>query len=65
MLADLTPDQFNDLSRALHLAQAMGEASGPGVISYRELAEWFQTTPQDIRIHELAALEKMRQALGV
>jgi|JI8StandDraft_2_1071088.scaffolds.fasta_scaffold100851_4 hypothetical protein len=63
MLSDLTPEEFRSLAAALHLAQQTGEASPPGEISYRELAEWYHTTPADIKNEELAALEKLRNLL--
>jgi hypothetical protein len=65
MLSDLTPEEFRALAAALALAQAKGEAKPPGEISYRELAEWYRTTPQDIRNEEICALEKLRNLLHV
>jgi hypothetical protein len=63
MLSDLTPEEFAYFAAALHLAQQCGDAPPPGEISYRELAEWFGTTPQDIKNEELAAIEKLRNLL--
>ena len=60
MLSDLTPEEFAAMSEALAIAQASGLAHPPGEISYAELAAWYKTTPQDIRIHERAAIEKLR-----
>lgn len=65
MLSDLTPEEFTALQIALAIAQENGKASRPGEISYRELAEWFHTTPQDIKNEELSALEKLRNRLHV
>jgi hypothetical protein len=65
MLADLTPEEFAALRTALADAQRAGEASPPGAISYSELAAAFHTTPQDIKLWELCALEKMRALLHV
>lgn len=65
MLSDLTDDEFRALATALELAQRTGSASQPGEISYRELAEWFLTTPQDLKNEELAILEKIRHHLHV
>ena len=65
MLSDLTPAEFAALQIALAIAQEHGEASRPGEISYRELAEWFHTTPQDIKNEELSALEKLRHHLHI
>lgn len=65
MLSDLSPQEFDALKTALELAQRNGEASQPGEISYAELAAAFQTTPQDIKLWELSALEKLRTYLHV
>ena len=65
MLSDLTPEEFTALKIALAIAQETGDASRPGEISYRGLAEWFRTTPQDIKNEELSALEKLLNALHV
>jgi hypothetical protein len=65
MLSDLTPEEFAAMQLALHMAQQSGDASPPGEISYRELAVWFMTTPQDIKNEELCALEKLRHHLHV
>jgi hypothetical protein len=65
MLSDLTPEEFAALQIALMLAQQSGDASPPGEISYRELATWYRTTPQDIRNEELCAIEKIRNHLHV
>ena len=63
MLSDLSPEEFAALQSALLLAQQCGDASPPGEISYRELAMWFRTTPQDIKNEELCAIEKLRNHL--
>jgi hypothetical protein len=34
-------------------------------MSYQALAEWFDTTPEDIKNEEQAALEKIRNILHV
>lgn len=65
MLSDLSPEEFTALQVALELHQRTGAVPPPGEISCRELAEWFMTTPQDIRNWELAILEKLRNALHV
>lgn len=65
MLADLSPEELTALATALELYQRLGEASPPGEISYAELAEWFCTTPADIRDTEKAAIEKLRNYLHV
>jgi hypothetical protein len=60
MLDDLTAEEFAYMQAALAYAQALELAPPPGQISYAELAAWFDTTPGDIRIHEMASLEKAR-----
>ena len=60
MLDDLTPEDFAYMKAALEFAQALGVAPPPGEISYKELAEWFCTSHQDVKIHELASIEKVR-----
>lgn len=65
MLSDLTPEEFQALQVALELYQMVGAVAGPGEISYAELAEWYMTTPQDIKNEELSALEKIRNHLHV
>ena len=74
MLSDLSPEEFEAFKAALHYAQALeaatmretgsrlGLATLPGQrMPYAEIAEWFGTTAQDIRLTEAAALEKLRQ----
>ena len=63
MLSDLSPEEFAALACALELAQRRGVAAPPGEISYQELADWYLTTPQDIKNEELCALEKLRNIL--
>lgn len=65
MLSDLTPEEFAAAQYALHCAQQSGKAAPPGRISCAELAVAFNTTPQDIRLTELIALEKLRNAPGI
>lgn len=65
MLSDLTPEEFTALQVALEFHQMTGAASRPGEITYAELAEWYLTTPQDIRNEELCAIEKIRHALHI
>lgn len=65
MLADLSNEEFSALQTALELYQRMDAASQPGQMSYAELAEWYMTTPQDIKNEELCALEKLRNLLHV
>lgn len=65
MLSDLTPEEFAALQTQLELHQRMGAAASPGEISYAELAEWYLTTPQDIKNEEESALEKLRNHLHV
>jgi hypothetical protein len=60
MLSDLSDEEFRALATALEYAQRLGVAPPPGEISTRELAEWFATTPQDMRTWEAAILEKLR-----
>ena len=73
MLSDLSPEEFDAFQAALAYAQALESramredgvrlklATLPGQrMSYAEIAEWFDTTPQDIRLTEAAALEKLR-----
>jgi hypothetical protein len=60
MLDDLTQEEFEYMKAALAYAQALGIAKPPGEISYAELAEWFDTHPKDIRIHQMAAIEQIR-----
>lgn len=65
MISELTREEFQALQVALELHQMLGLVPAPGEISYAELAEWFMTTPQDIKNEELAALEKLRNILHV
>ena len=63
MLSDLSDEEFAALRLNLWLAQESGEAKPRGEISYREIAQYFDTTPEDIRMTELTALEKLRNIL--
>lgn len=65
MLSDLTPEEFAYFSAALAYAQALGLEKPPGQMSYRALAEWYETTPADIAASEAAILEKLRNLLHV
>lgn len=65
MLQDLSPEEFQYMRSALELAQRMGTENAPGRMSYAALAEWFDTTPEDIKNEEQAALEKIRNILHV
>lgn len=65
MLQDLSPEEFEYMRSALELAQRIGAENEPGRISYAALAEWFHTTPEDIKNEEQAALEKIRNILHV
>lgn len=65
MLSDLTPEEFAAAQYALHCAQQSGKAAPPGRITDAELAAAYGTTPQDIRLTRLVALEKLRNAPGI
>ena len=63
MLADLPDEEFQALKAALEARQRAGQASPPGAISYRELAEAYRTNRYEIRLIEQTALLKLRSAL--
>ena len=65
MLQDLSQEEFDYMRSALALAQVLGSENEPGFMSYSALAEWFDTTPEDIKNEEQAALEKLRNILHV
>lgn len=60
MIADLSTEEFEALRNALEYAQMLGVASPAGKISYAELAEWFFTSPHDVKLCVETALEKCR-----